>query len=160
MGCAPPIPKIEKRRPRIMNTYMKQIEASAQAVKISAVTRSLIENSRLEFSIINSEKSGKHIRLSNDLALTLGITESVDILPIEEEGLIMVAKKLPFNAACTVALDCNRKDAKIAYNSAMVDLLTEEMDLDFEGTDHEDFYDIAIKQPWGRPPVALIRVYS
>ncbi len=145
-----------------MNTYMKQIEASALDVHISARTRDLIQDSCMEFSIINSKKRGKCIYLSKDLALALGITDSIDVIPIAKEGLIMVsAKRLPFDAACRVSLNDNGGD-KIAYNSALVDLLVEELDIDFFSefkTDQMNIHKISFHSLTNGTPVALIRVY-
>lgn len=146
-----------ERKPRIMD-YMKQIEESACAVRLSAGRRYLIENSYREFCIANPEKGGKYVVFSNELALALDITESVDILPVSEEGLIIAAKRLPFTGACAVTLT-NAGGNKFAYNSALVDLLVETMQPDFFGRDRRLFHDIDVDRLTDGTIAAFIRVY-
>ena len=102
---------------------LKKIEAAAQAAQLHEETRRLIQNSRMEFRIANYEMSGECIRFSKELALVLGITQSADILLMPYEGLIMVAEKLPFDAACTVALNDDR-GAKVVYIVNVINIRT------------------------------------
>ena len=84
------------------------------------------------------------------------------MLPIKDEGLLMVAEKLPYKAACSVSLKDEgrngRDGAKIAYNSGMVALLTREFDLDFSKHVSMSFSDISIETLEDGTTVALIRI--
>ena len=138
---------------------IRHIETMAEEVELSYSTRSLIENSRLEFRITNPEMGVKYVQFSEELALATGITESADILPIADEGLIIVAKELPFHSACTVTLQ-DAKGAKVAYNSALVDLLVEDYWLEFfEGSHQRLFTDITIETLTNQTTAAFIRIF-
>ena len=141
---------------------MQRIEAAARAVQLPQSAKVFSGNSRLSFNIVNSDSNGKRVKLSKDLAAALGITESADILPIKGEGLIMVAEKLPYEAACSVSLKGERRNgrsgAKIAYNAGMVALLTKEFDLDFSEHVSMSFSDITIEKLEDETPVALIHI--
>lgn len=141
---------------------MQRIEAAARAVQLPQSAKVFSGNSRLSFNIVNSDSNGKRVKLSKDLAAAIGITERADILPIKGEGLIMVAEKLPYEAACSVSLKDEgrngRTGAKIAYNSGMVALLTKEFDLDFSEHVSMSFSDISIEKLEDETTVALIRI--
>lgn len=136
---------------------MKKIEAAARNVQLPNVTTSASNNSRLSFNIVNSKHNGKRIKLSKGLALEAGITESAAMLPIKSKGLLMVAEKLPFQAACSVTLK-DDGGAKIAYSYKMVALLTQEFALDFAERTSMSFNDISIDKLEDGTTVALIRI--
>lgn len=157
MLCA--VPANERR---IQTMDMQRIEAAAQTVQLPQIPKTSSRNSRLSFNIVNSDSNGKRVKLSKGLTTALGITESADILPIKGEGLIMVAEKLPYEAACSVSLKDEGRNgtsgAKIAYNSGMVALLTMEFDLDFSEHVSMSFSDISIEKLEDGTTVALIRI--
>lgn len=136
---------------------MKKIAAAAHAVKLPIMPVASSGGS-LSFNIVNSESNGKRIRFSKGLALAVGITESADMLPIKDEGLLMVAENLPYGAACPVKLNGKGGNAKIAYNSGMVALLTNVFELDFTKHVSMSFSDISIEKLDDGTPVALIRM--
>ena len=141
---------------------MKKIEAAAQAVQLPQIAKASSHNSRLSFNIVNSDSNGKRVKLSKGLALAVGVTESAAMLPIKGEGLLMVAEKLPYKAACSVSLKNEgrngRDGAKIAYNYGMVALLTKEFGLDFSERTSMSFSDVTIEKLGDNTPVALIRI--
>lgn len=140
---------------------IRHIEAMAEDVELSYSTRRLIENSRLDFRITNPEMGVKYVQFSEELVLATGITESADILPIADEGLIIVAKELPFHSACTVTLQDAKgtKGAKVAYNSALVDLLVEDYWLEFFEGSQRLFTDITIETLTNQTTAAFIRIF-
>lgn len=75
----------------------------------------------------------------------------------------MVAKELPFEAACTINLhDSDYTDdssTKVAYNSALVDLLIDEVYLEFFGGDQITYHTITIEELTDGTVVALLRLY-
>ena len=103
---------------------ISKIEEAAKAVNLPRIATS--GHSRLSFNIVNSEKNGRRIKLSRDLVSTLDLTESAAILPIAENNmdLVIVAKSLSFPAATTIRLK-DDKGGRIAYDSAMVQMLTQ-----------------------------------
>jgi len=140
---------------------MKKIEAAAQAVQLPKNATSHASNSHLSFNIVNSPRNGKRLRFSRGLACAVGVTENADMLPLPDEGLLMVAEKLPFDAACTVSLkNDSRSNAKICYNTDMVLLLTNVFNLDF--TDHVSmsFENISLDTLSDGTDVALIPIFN
>ena len=137
---------------------MKQIEAAVRAAQLPNMATLASHNSRLSLNIVNSERNGKRIKLSKDLASAVGITESATMLPIKSEGLLMVAEKLPYESSRQATLKDDKRGDKIAYSYDMVALLTKVFELDF--TDHVSmsFNGISIEKLEDDTPVALIRI--
>lgn len=138
---------------------IKKIEAAAKAAKLPQNIASPLRRSNLSFNIVNSKRNGKRVKLSKDLAQEINATDSADMLPLEEEGLLMVAKKLPFEAAYPVSLKGDN-EAKIAYNSGVVALLTQVFGLNFADHTSMSFSDITIDKLEDGTPVALIPIYN
>lgn len=136
---------------------MKKIEAAARAAQLPKITTSHASNAHLSFNIVNSPRNGKRLRLSRGLACTVGVTKSAAMLPLPDEGLLMVAEKLPYKAAIPVSLK-DDYGAKIGYNSGMVALLTEVFNLSFENHVSMSFSDITLDQLEDGTPVALISI--
>lgn len=138
---------------------IKRIEAAAKAAQLPRLATSTFRTSNLSFDIVNSKRNGKRVKLSKDLAQAVDLTDSADMLPLEEEGLLMVAKKLPFEAACPVLLKGDN-EAKIAYNSGVVALLTQMFGLNFADHTSMSFSNITIDKLEDGTPVALIPIYN
>ncbi len=136
---------------------MKKIEAAARAVQLPKKAASSPNNSRLSFNIVNSDRNGKRIRLSRGLACAVGVTANAAMLPLPDEGLLMVAEKLPYKATIPVPLK-DDYGAKIGYNAGMVALLTEVFNLSFEDHVSMSFSDITLDQLRDGTPVALISI--
>lgn len=134
-----------------------ELEKAARAVQLPNIATSASCNSRLSLNIVNSKRNGKRIRFSSGLASAVGITENAAILPIESEGLLMIAEKLSYPAARSVTLK-DDGGAKIAYSYGMVALLTEVFKLDFTFRTSMSFDDISIDNLADGTTVALIHI--
>ena len=138
---------------------IKKIEAAAKAAQLPQLATVTCRTSNLSFNIVNSKRNGKRVKLSKGLVQAVDLTDSADMLPLKEEGLLMIAKKLPYEAACQVSLK-GENEAKIGYNTGMVALLTQLFDLNFTGHTSMSFSDIDIETLEHGTPVALVRVYN
>ncbi len=138
---------------------MKKIEAAAKAAKLSQLPASTFRTSNLSFNIVNSKRNGKRVKFSKGLAQAVDLTDSADMLLLKEEGLLMVAKKLPYEATYPVLLK-GEDEAKIAYNTGMVALLTQMFDLNFTGHTSMSFSDIDIEKLEDGTLVALVHIYN
>lgn len=136
----------------------KKIDAVAKAAKLPQFPVSIIRTSNLSFNIVNSNRNGKRLKLSKDLAQALGLTDSAAMLPLKEEGVLLIAEKLPYEAY-QVSLKGDN-EAKIAYSSGMVALLTQMFELNF--TDHTSmsFTNITIHPLENGTPMALVPIYN
>lgn len=144
-----------------MKIDITKIDAAAKAAKrpLLVLATSTFRTSNLSFNIVNSKRNGKRVKFSKDLAQAVDLTDSAAMLLLQEEGLLMVANKLPYEAACTVVLK-DDEGAKIAYNTGMVILLTQMFDLNFTGHTSMSFSDIDIETLEDGTTVALIPIYN
>ena len=115
-------------------------------------------NGKLSFGIVNSKANGKRLTFSKALAASLGLDNKVNLIPIEDEHLLLVGKVVPNSAPIELNLrDCDGK--KLAYNSDVVQLLTDIFELSFETHVSMAFQDISLEDYDGNP-VAIIRLPS
>ena len=138
---------------------MKKIEAAAKAAQLPQLATSTFRTSNLSFNIVNSKRNGKRVKLSKGLVQALDLTDNADMLPLKEEGLLMVAKKLPYEAACSVLLK-GEDEAKIAYNTGMVALPAQMFGLNFTNHTSMSFSDSDIETLEDGTTVALIPIYN
>lgn len=118
-----------------------------------------IGNGTPSFGIVNSNGNGRRLSFSKALAAMLELEDTVQILPIVNEGCILLGKNLPTAKASTVSLCGDGK--KIAYASQIVTMLTKLFKLDFSGRVSHSFRDISFERPSeGEPYVALVRLVS
>lgn len=82
-------------------------------------------------SVVNSTGNGKRITLSKALAEKLDLDGSVSMLPLQSEGVLMVAKELPFASASNIELTSS--DKRTAYHAGAVKLLVDSFNLDYSG---------------------------
>lgn len=136
-----------------MNT--RKISMAAQAVRLPDTALSYLRILTLSISCIS--QNIKHIRLSEDLAFALGVMRTAAILPIQAEGVLMVAETLPYDDAIPVTLKNYRGD-KIITHCGVVDLVTEVFGLDFTTHHRKDFKNITLKMSSKLRPVALINI--
>lgn len=93
------------------------------------------------FNIVNN-KNGKRISFSKALSVKLGLEGTVDMIALEDEGVILISKNLPYDTKSTYEL--RGDDKKIIYNSELVQNLTEIFDLDFSTKTSCSFTDITV----------------
>lgn len=111
---------------------------AAKKTDIPQVTGS--GSGKYSISVGNSDGNGKRITLSKALVEKLSLTNSVSLLPLKENGILMVAKKLPFERASDITL--NSKDKRTAYNAEAVQLITAAFGLDYSVKTSYSFNDI------------------
>ena len=86
---------------------------------------------KYSISVVNSNGNGKRITLSKALVEKLDLDGSVSMLPLPGEGVLMVAKELPFASASTIELTSS--DKRTAYHAGAVKLLVDSFNLDYSG---------------------------
>lgn len=136
------------------NDFNKLCEAAKNQSPV-AVMHTSSGNSPLSFGIVNSSANGKRISLSKSLVANLGLDNQIAIIPIPAEGVVMVARDLPFDGA--IRGELRGEDKKLWYASNIVLLLTELFGLDFKTRVSRSFNDISINELDG-VPVATIRI--
>ena len=82
-------------------------------------------------SVVNSNGNGKRITLSKALVEKLELDGYVSMMPLQSEGVLMLAKTLPFDNASTIEL--NSSDRRIAYHAGAVKLIVDTFSLDYSG---------------------------
>ena len=98
-------------------------------------------NGSCSMNMINC-KNGKRISFSKMLSIKLDLQDSVDIVELEDEGMILISKNLPYDFKSTYSL--RGDDRKIIYSSELVEVLTEIFNLDFGTKVSRSFTDITI----------------
>ena len=111
-------------------------------------------SSAYSFGIVNS-KNGKRLTFSKALSEKLGLGETVDILPIIDDGVLLVSANLPFEAASKGAV--NKDERKICYAAALVALVTESFKLDFTRRTSMSFSDITVEDYEGET-IAIVSI--
>lgn len=101
--------------------------AAANNINIPQVTGT--GSGKYSITVVNSDGNGKRITFSKALVEKLGLTEGVSLIPLKDEGILMAAKKLPFERASHILL--NSKDKRTAYNAEAVQLITKAFKLDY-----------------------------
>ena len=111
------------------------------------------QNSKVSFSIVNSANNGKRIMFSKGLLEKLGNPTMVQFMVLTEEGVLMVGENLGAEKAYKFS-DANKK---IIYCGGVINSLTEEFSIDFEGRTSKSFSEIEIDN-YGDTPVAIIKL--
>ena len=91
-------------------------------------------------NIVNN-KNGKRVSFTKALVAKLGLTDSVDIVVLEEDHTILIGRNLPFEEAKTT-YKLSGDDKKLIYNSTLIQELTEIFSLDFGGKTSKSFTEI------------------
>lgn len=118
------------------------------------VIKSTASNGRYSFSVVNSESNGKRISISKALAEALDLEDSVSLLPIQEEGLLMLSKK-PLSAKASSGR-LKERGKKLCYNASLVRLITDAFRLDFSNHVSLSFSDISIEDHEGEPVAVVV----
>lgn len=118
------------------------------------VIRNTASNGRYSFSVVNSESNGKRFSISKALVEALDLEDSVSLLPIQEEGLLMLSKKTLSEMASSAKLKEHGK--KLCYNAGLVRLLTKTFRLDFSNHVSLSFSDISIEDHEGEPVAVIV----
>ena len=108
-------------------------------------------------SIVNNE-NGHRVSFNRGLSEALGLEETVDIVSLPGQRQILVGKSLHLDAAITFGLKNSRAGTKIVYSSPLVDLLTNDMQLNYnDGTTSRNLSNVHITEYEGET-VAVIQV--
>ena len=94
-------------------------------------------------SIVYSN-NGKRITLSKALATRLQLTDKVQIFPLVEDNVILLAKQLPDNKG--IELKLNGNDKKISYNAKAVEFIVKEFNLHYDGKTSNSFTNITFEK--------------
>ena len=103
--------------------------AAAEVAEVQQVSGN--GSSRYSVSVVNSAGNGKRFTLSKALVEKLELDGSVSLLPLQGEGVLMLAKELPFASASNIALTSS--DGRIAYHAGAVKLLVDSFHLNYSG---------------------------
>ena len=114
--------------------------ADVQQVSVSG-------SGKYSISVVNSDGNGKRITLSKALVQKLGLDGSVSMLPLQGEGVLMLAKELPFASASNIALTSS--DKRIAYHAGAVKLLVDTFRLDYSKKTSMSFSDVEFTEQGG-----------
>ena len=101
--------------------------AAAETAEVQQVSTN--GSSKYSVSVVNSNGNGKRVTLSKALVEKLALDGSVSMLPLQDEGVLMLAKELPFASASTIALTSS--DGRIAYHAGAVKLLVDSFRLNY-----------------------------
>lgn len=114
--------------------------AKASAANIPVVTASAGGSNKYSMGVVNSKNNGKRLTFSKALSAKLGLAETVCMVPVMDEGILLVAKELPGNAVSRGSL--SGEDKKICYSALLVELLTGVFKLDFSEHVSRSFGDV------------------
>ena len=87
-----------------MKYSIENLLAKANATNIPVVNAAAGGSSKYSMGIVNSKDNGKRLTFSKALSAKLGLTETVQMLPLIEEGVLLVAKELPGNSVSSGSL--------------------------------------------------------
>ena len=88
--------------------------------------------------------SGKRITITKTLAKRLDIQSEMQILPIPEDKVLLVAKKFPEDKG--VKLTLKGDDKKICYNAGAVQYLVEAFELNYDTVVSKAFSDVSFEK--------------
>ena len=103
----------------------------------------------LSFGIVNSASNGKRLSFSKALTSALGLGEDIALITVPSEGVIMIARELPYEGAIRGKL--RGEDKKLWYASPVVQLITEQFGIDFKKHVSYSYSDISINDLDGIP---------
>ena len=101
---------------------------AAQAANIPQITG---KTGKYSISVVNSDGNGKRITLSKSLVEKLRLDGSVSVLPLGEEGALLMSKELSY--PCTSEIELGSKDGRTAYNAEAVKMIVDDFGLDYSG---------------------------
>lgn len=107
--------------------------------------------------IVNSHDNGKRMTVSKGLAKKLDLTATLDVLPLPDDGVLLMSKELPFAATSTVKLSGREK--KVAYSAPLVQMLTSMFSLDFTARTSMAFNEVEFDDLNG-VLVAAVRIFN
>ena len=140
-----------------MKYNIENLLAKASATNVPVVNAAAGGSNKYSMGIVNSKNNGKRLTFSKALSSKLGLTETVQMLPLMDEGVLLVAKELPGGSVSSGAL--RGDDKKICYGASLVELLTKVFKLDFSEHVSRSFSDIQF-EIHGDLTIAIIKLAS
>ena len=132
---------------------------SASNVKLPSVASMATGRGIMSFGLVNSEGNGKRFTLTKSLINANRIDKKVALLPIPEEGVLLLAEKLPFENAIEKTLKL-KGEARLSYAAPVVALLTECFKLNFGTHVSMSFQDITIDKLPDGSPLAIVNMQN
>ena len=130
-----------------------------QTAKVAEVRQvSATGSSKYSVGIVNSDRNGKRVTFSKSLIEKLGLEGSVYMLPLADEGVLLLAKEMSFPSASEIVL--NSKDQSISYNADAVKLLVDTFGLDYTNCTSKAFNQIEFEEHEGVTFAAVTMVAS
>lgn len=114
-----------------------------EALMVEVLPRIALSGGKYSVGIVNNS-NGKRMTVSKALAERLELSDFVYAMPSAEKGLLVLGKALPFPSAYKVSLNGTGK--KIAYNTELVQVLSQAFKLDFSKCTSRTFNDISFDE--------------
>ena len=128
-----------------LDKYFDSLLESAENLDIKKPV--ITHASIYSLGVVNSEGNGKRIVFSKALARKLQLEDSVDIVPLKDKGVVLVAKELSSKKAIQCKL--SGKDRKICYSAGLVQLLIETFKLDYSEHVSRSFREVEFDERGG-----------
>lgn len=90
-----------------------------RALYANAPTITANTNGDYSFGIVNSESNGKRVSISKSLSIKLELTDNLAILPMIDDGVVLLAKELPFPATSRVSIRGKEKKLPTPHRWSM-----------------------------------------
>ena len=100
-------------------------------------------SSKPSFGIVYSSDNGKRLSFSKALVKRLGLEDTVSILPIIEDGIVLIGKEFDSDNASVGRL--SKEGKKYCYNAAIVKMLIDAFELDFSSHVSRSYDDISFE---------------
>ena len=127
----------------VRKDYINKLKNGSITLNIPKVkNQTYAGNGKYSLGIVNSEGNGKRVSFSKALTAKLELTDTVYIVPLPDEGVLLISKEKLHSDATYGKLSGN--DKKYCYSAGMVALLIESFKLDFEGHTSKAFGNIEI----------------
>ena len=141
-----------KRKVRISMRNIQKLFEAAASQNIPKVSGS---TGKYSVSVVNSDGNGKRITLSKALRDKLQLSDSISMVPLKKERVLMMAKALPFESASNIQL--NSSNGRISYNAGAVKLIVDTFGLDYSNRTSMSFSDIEFDTHEGMT-VAIVNI--
>ena len=138
---------------------LNELLNAANNVKLPSSALTASSKGIMSFGIVNSEGNGKRFTMTKSLVNAIGVDKNVELFPIPNEGVLFVAKELPFDNAINKKLK-DKGEGRLAYAAPIVNLLIKSFDLDFGKHVSMSFQDIKIDKLPDGSPVAIINMLN
>lgn len=134
---------------------LKEKSKLQKNVQLSRTVNRSGGNGKLSFSIVNNTNS-RRCTISKQLSEQLELNGAAELMPILEDGVLMIGKKLPTEDNWVCKLSGEGK--KIIYNASVVYTLTELFELDFSDHTSMSFDNISVETDEDGSKIAVVKL--